>query len=144
MTDGDKNPCYSQNSDWEKYVNVCVPKNNSNWQGPWDCAEFMSWLVYQVGKKLYGSLIMRATQLLWRPTLGRGEPTRPQTNLALGSPGSRQPLLWVQCYFAIHLPTGKMGHIAVSDGLGGTVEAMGKKWGVVAGNPLEDLGILAY
>ena len=29
----------------EKYVNVLVPKDDPNWKGPWDCAEFMSWLV---------------------------------------------------------------------------------------------------
>lgn len=38
----------------EKYVNVRVPKDNSNWHGPWDCAEFASWLVYQTTGKLYG------------------------------------------------------------------------------------------
>jgi N-acetylmuramoyl-L-alanine amidase len=26
----------------ERYVNVLVPKNNADWKGPWDCAEFMS------------------------------------------------------------------------------------------------------
>jgi N-acetylmuramoyl-L-alanine amidase len=31
----------------EKYVNVQVPKDNPKWHGPWDCAEFASWLVYQ-------------------------------------------------------------------------------------------------
>src|SRR3954452_20686372 len=38
----------------ETYENVLVPKNNPNWQGPWDCAEFMSWIVYQLTSKLYG------------------------------------------------------------------------------------------
>jgi hypothetical protein len=30
----------------EEYVNRLVPKDDPNWKGPWDCAEFMSWLVY--------------------------------------------------------------------------------------------------
>ena len=40
----------------EAYENVLVPKNNANWRGPWDCAEFMSWLVYQEGGFLYGCI----------------------------------------------------------------------------------------
>ena len=36
----------------EKYVNVQVPKDNRHWRGPWDCAEFASWLVYQATGKL--------------------------------------------------------------------------------------------
>ena len=38
----------------EEYENVLVPKNNANWRGPWDCAEFMSWLVFQTAGILYG------------------------------------------------------------------------------------------
>src|SRR5260370_38577370 len=44
----------------ERYDNVLVPKNNSNWTGPWACAEFMSWLVFQVGGFLYGCLALNA------------------------------------------------------------------------------------
>jgi hypothetical protein len=33
---------------------VLVPKNNANWHGPWDCAEFMSWIVFQGAGILYG------------------------------------------------------------------------------------------
>ena len=40
----------------EKYVNVLVPKDNPNWHGPWDCAEFASWAVYQKVSKLYGCI----------------------------------------------------------------------------------------
>src|ERR1700754_3777513 len=54
MTDGEKMLRLAETRIGEKYVNVCVPKNNKNWHGPWDCAEFMSWLVYQVGGFLYG------------------------------------------------------------------------------------------
>ena len=39
----------------EDYVlGVVAPKNNPNWRGPWDCAEFTSWLVYQEARVLYG------------------------------------------------------------------------------------------
>src|SRR5260370_16589854 len=39
----------------ESYVfGVLVPKNNPNWTKCWDCAEFVSWTVFQVAKVLYG------------------------------------------------------------------------------------------
>jgi N-acetylmuramoyl-L-alanine amidase len=38
----------------QKYLNVLVPKDNPNWSGPWDCAEFASWVVFQKVGKLYG------------------------------------------------------------------------------------------
>jgi hypothetical protein len=38
----------------EDYEFVLVPKNNANWRGPWDCAELMSWLVFQEAGNLYG------------------------------------------------------------------------------------------
>jgi hypothetical protein len=39
----------------ERYqLGVLVPKDNANWRGPWDCAEFASWCVYQVASTLYG------------------------------------------------------------------------------------------
>src|SRR5690606_32798179 len=31
-----------------------APKGNPHWQGPWDCAEFTSWCVYQVTRQLFG------------------------------------------------------------------------------------------
>src|SRR2546423_3154082 len=40
----------------EDYENVDVPKNNANWHGPWDCSEFMSWLVFQEAGLLYGCI----------------------------------------------------------------------------------------
>ena len=39
----------------EKYVlGVLVPKNNPNWKGPWDCAELLSWAVFQLTQGLFG------------------------------------------------------------------------------------------
>src|SRR5438876_4207355 len=39
----------------EPYVfGAVVAKDNSNWHGPWDCAEFVSWCVYQAAGMLYG------------------------------------------------------------------------------------------
>ena len=39
----------------EKYhLGIQVPKDNDNWIGPWDCAEFASWIVFQVSEVLFG------------------------------------------------------------------------------------------
>ena len=39
----------------EQYIlGAHAPKNNANWRGPWDCAEFVSWCVFQAGEILYG------------------------------------------------------------------------------------------
>jgi len=35
-------------------LGVLVPKDNGAWTGPWDCAEFLSWCVFQVTGSLYG------------------------------------------------------------------------------------------
>ena len=39
----------------EKYLlGTLVPKNSHGWHGPWDFAEFLSWVVQQTSGKLYG------------------------------------------------------------------------------------------
>src|SRR6266700_1614687 len=39
----------------DKYVlGVLVPKDNADWQGPCDCSEFASWVVFQTIATLYG------------------------------------------------------------------------------------------
>lgn len=115
----------------EKYVNVLVPKDDANWHGPWDCAEFASWLVYQVAGVLYGCTDDTANPATadaytgaWKTdasTKGR----MVSVSEAAGTPGA----------FLLRYPPapGEMGHIAVSDGQGGTIEAAGSSTGVVAG-----------
>ena len=114
----------------EVYENVLVPKNNAKWHGPWDCAEFMSWLVYQDGGFLYGCLDDAANPAVadaytgaWkRDVAGRGTAVSvSQAAATVGAMVLRYP------------PTaGQMGHIAICDGNGGTVEAKGHAFGVVA------------
>ena len=39
----------------EPYVfGSLAAKDNAEWRGPWDCAEFASWLVFQAAGVLYG------------------------------------------------------------------------------------------
>ncbi len=114
----------------EKYVlGVLVPKDNPTWRGPWDCAEFASWLVFQSTGVLYGCsndstepAIADAYTGFWRrdaESLGQAVPVEGASRTA----GA----------FIVRLPqTGAIGHIVVSDGQGGTVEAHCSKTGVIA------------
>lgn len=114
----------------EEYQNVLVPKNNANWRGPWDCAEFMSWLVFQDARILYGCFdsdgnpaLVEAYTGAWKTdSANRG--IRISANKAAAIVGA----------FLLRFPPGprRMGHIAICDGQGGTVEAKSRLEGVVA------------
>lgn len=116
----------------EKYVNVLVPKDNPNWHGPWDCAEFASWVVYQKVKKLYGCLpdtgnpaTTEAYSGAWVTDATNGTllpTTQALANVMAGIVLIRKPPM-----------PGLMGHIAITDGQGGTVEAAGTGLGVRRG-----------
>ena len=114
----------------EKYVlGVLAPKNNPNWSGPWDCAEFMSWLTYQEAQTLYGCTndnsapaVADAYTGAWKDDSGRLGMRIPVTEAA-GTVGG----------IVLRFPpaSGGIGHIAICDGQGGTVEAKGAAFGVV-------------
>lgn len=115
----------------ERYVNVLVPKDDSSWKGPWDCAEFASWLVYQVAGVIYGCTndsdpphVADAYTGAWQSD-AKTKGKMVSISEATGTPGA----------FLLRYPPapGEMGHIVVSDGQGGTVEAAGTATGVVAG-----------
>lgn len=115
----------------EKYVNVCIPKNNANWRGPWDCAEFMSWLVYQVGGFLYGCVDNKGNPATVEAYTGAWK--HDSQKLGIRVPVD-QAAGTVGAVLLRYPPSpGSMGHIAVADGQGGTVEAMGKAYGVRRG-----------
>jgi hypothetical protein len=39
----------------EAYVlGALAPKGNAQWRGPWDCAEFASWCIYQASGQMFG------------------------------------------------------------------------------------------
>jgi N-acetylmuramoyl-L-alanine amidase len=127
----------------DRYVlGAVVPKNNPKWSGPWDCAEFVSWLVYQVGGVLYGchrnsgdAAKADAYTGYWgRDAREIGE--RISVAEAARTPGAA----------LLRLPQSQaIGHIAVSDGSGGTVEAHSARTGVIAGKLAGrrwDMGVL--
>jgi N-acetylmuramoyl-L-alanine amidase len=129
----------------ERYVlGALAPKDNAAHTGPWDCAEFASWLVFQVSGRLYGCdddstnpASADAFTGFWaRDVEELGQKISPDDASAtpgamvLRSPGTAGI---------------KIGHIVVSDGDGGTVEAHSTARGVIAstlGGRIWDCGVL--
>jgi len=131
MNHGEKMLRLAESRIGERYVNVCVPKNNPDWHGPWDCAEFMSWLVYQAGGFLYGCIDNNGNPATVEAYTGAWQADSKRL-------GDRVSVAQAAATFGAILlryppAPGKMGHIAVSDGKGGTVEAMGRAFGVRRG-----------
>jgi hypothetical protein len=125
----------------ERYIlGTVVPKNDPAWDGPWDCAEFVSWCVFQAARVLYGCEDDRgdpATADAYTGFWGRDARAvgrRISVAAAAGIPGA-----------AVLRLGPKMGHIVISDGRGGTVEAHSTNAGVIRhtlSNRRWDMGIL--
>ena len=114
----------------ERYVfGAPVPKNNPRWTGPWDCAEFASWLVFQVGRKLYGCNDNTADPAIADAYSGHWA----RDANALGREVSVEQAARTPGAAVLRAPAGNaVGHIVISDGTGGTVEAHSTRRGVVA------------
>lgn len=114
----------------EAYVlGARAPLSNSAWKGPWDCAEFASWCVYQASGIIFGAepdsnpMLADAYTGYWAEHAEVSDASV-SVDEALRIPGAmllRVPL------------SRRMGHIAISDGKGGTIEAHSTKRGVIAG-----------
>jgi len=108
----------------EYILGANVPKSDPTWAGPWDCAEFASWLVYQTTGRLVGVEDASANPAtagtwtgLWAQASAKGAQGLRRVSVAeaIATPGA----------FLLRIPQqGAYGHIAISDGHGGTVEAM--------------------
>ncbi len=104
----------------EAYVlGARAPLSNSRWKGPWDCAEFASWCLYQSSGIIYGA--------------------EPDTDPMLAD-------AYTGFWALLRVPqTDRTGHIAISDGKGGTIEAHSSKRGVIATTAADrrwDYGVL--
>jgi N-acetylmuramoyl-L-alanine amidase len=111
----------------EDYIlGTLVPKNDPAWMGPWDCAEFVSWCVYQTAGMLYGCHDDRgnpASADAYTGFWGRDARTMGKIISVAAATGIAG---------AAVLRLGpKMGHIVISDGQGGTVEAASSNTGVI-------------
>jgi N-acetylmuramoyl-L-alanine amidase len=127
----------------EEYIlGALVPMNNALWHGPWDCAEFVSWCVYQLTGKLYGCRNNNdapSNTDAYTGWWGRDAGTvvqRITIKQAINTPGA----------ILLRLPHPNMnGHIVISDGQGGTIEAHSRARGVVTDKVAGrrwDMGIL--
>lgn len=115
----------------EKYVlGARVVLTNKEHHGPWDCAEFISWCVYQAYRVVMGVKPADPqkgdayTGYWWRDATEAG--AKVDVQAAIATPGAillRRPDTPVA---GGHL----IGHIALSLGDGRTVEARGAKYGV--------------
>lgn len=114
----------------EEYRNRQVPKDDPNYRGPWDCAEFASWLVYQETGRLYGCTDNGAKPSLADAYTGAWK----RDSNSIGKRISIEEAAATPGAFLLRYPPvdGAMGHIALSDGKGGTIEAKGLLDGVVA------------
>jgi murein L,D-transpeptidase YcbB/YkuD len=127
----------------EKYVlGALAPKNNAKWAGPWDCAEFASWLVFQAAGTLYGC------------DSNSGDPAKADAWTGhwhrdakkLGEVISLEQAARTPGAAVLRVPAAQaVGHLVISDGAGGTIEAHSSKRGVIAGtlaNRRWDMGVL--
>ena len=114
----------------ELYESVVVPKNDPNWHGPWDCAELLSWLVYQVSQQLYGCVNDEAPPATADAYTGGWE----SDSANLGRRVSIQQAAATAGGILLRYPptAGAEGHAVICDGVGGTVEAKNSVSGVVA------------
>lgn len=110
-------------------LGVVAPKTNKQWRGPWDCAEFVSWCVFQSADILYGCdnntnpVLADAFTGFWhRDVMSIGR--KIDLESAASIPGAA----------VLRIPQpGLIGHIVFSDGKAGTVEAHSRSTGVIRG-----------
>ncbi|HRF79997.1 MAG TPA: peptidoglycan-binding domain-containing protein [Flavobacteriales bacterium] len=127
----------------ERYIlGALAPKDNPNWKGPWDCAEFVSWVVYQAIGELHGC------------ARNNGKPASADAYTGYWARDAKKTLQRIPVAEALRTPgaillrvpaPGLIGHIAFSDGVGGTLEAHSSKYGVIEGGTKGrrwDMGLL--
>jgi len=115
----------------EAYVlGARAPMGNAGWAGPWDCAEFVSWCVYRASGILFGTepradpMLADAYTGFWFQQAQAGGALvdwREAAGIA-GAVLLRRPM------------SGHTGHIVLSDGRGGSVEAHSRVRGVIPGS----------
>jgi N-acetylmuramoyl-L-alanine amidase len=126
----------------EPYVlGARAPMGNAKWKGPWDCAEFASWCLFQATGVLFGvmprnnAVTADAFTGFWADQARDANAVVP-VELAARTLGA----------FVVRKPAiGKIGHIVISDGKGGTIEAHSSKFGVIRStlaNRRWDLGVI--
>jgi hypothetical protein len=114
----------------EPYVlGARVPMASRRWRGPWDCAEFASWCLYRATGVLYGvkpadDPVRADAYTGWWIDQARRDKAIVPLELAVRTRGA---------FLLRAAAKNWLGHIAISDGRGGTVEAHSSKSGVIRG-----------
>lgn len=115
-------------------LGAIAPKDNPDYKGAFDCAELVSWAIYQCIGKLYGCENDNSTipakadagTTYWERDLSKDRVKAISITEARATPGAillRDP----------ESDQGIEGHIVFSKGDGTTIEAMGRAWGVTNG-----------
>jgi len=125
----------------EAYVlGTPVNYDDPDYAGPWDCAEFASWCFWTAAQIRFG---MRKEGSKWGAYSGHWATDAEKNKVAIRP----SEAAWVAGAVLVRIPVSKVisGHVALSDGDNGTVEAMGAKYGVTRGKIARrawDLGVL--
>lgn len=113
----------------QRYVlGALVPKDRADWDGPWDCSELATWLVFQITGRLYGVSDHNADPAIADSYTGFWARDCRLYGTAIPWPEAAR----IPGAFILRSPAERRGHIVVSDGLGGTVEAHSTARGVIA------------
>jgi N-acetylmuramoyl-L-alanine amidase len=117
----------------EEYVfGADVPFDNPAYKGPWDCAEFCSWITYQIAGIVVGCEDNTKPITKLEPYSGgwyrdgMSASRKVPYNVAVSTPGAvfvRKPI------------AGRAGHVAFSQGNGKTIEAMDSRRDVTESSP---------
>jgi N-acetylmuramoyl-L-alanine amidase len=109
----------------EEYVyGADVDLDDKDWHGPWDCAEFVTWVVKQLTGKIYGCVNNHAADPDpytggWKQDVESGSVNEISIKRAIQIPGA---------ILLRYRQNGK--HIVFSKGNGSTIEAKGRDYGV--------------
>jgi putative peptidoglycan binding protein len=124
-------------------LGAIVPADNPNYSGPFDCAEFVKWLNYQIFGIIYGC---DSDSLTHAHTADGYTGYFERDAKALGRIISVQEAITIPGAMILRFPApGAVGHIVLSQGTGKTVEANCTKYGCiesVTNNRRFDIGVL--
>lgn len=125
-------------------LGAVVPKDDASWVKDFDCAEFASWLTYQVGRVLFGCDTYDVAKAHTADAY-TGYWKRDCDNGKLIIISVAEGILTKGAYLLRYASDGEYGHIICSDGNGGTVEANSTKYGTgqfKTANRRFDIGVL--
>ena len=112
----------------EKYVyKVIVPKNDPFYKGPWDCAELVSWVLYQLTGNIIGCRKLNPLSDSYTGSFNKYALKKGLIIPAEDAYSIKGSLLLRVPLKASDVSKKQIGHIAISDGCGKTVEANMKR-----------------